>query len=308
MRYHNYVRVSRSCGVTELNRRNLYLSVLLAPLLALQIWSLVYYVHERQALDAYLNQVTTPTTSASLQLQDIVLSLRTKPDNGNDSYFLLPFFSFLRPTPLQVIENGGDCADRSRLVIALLRRRGISASKWALYNPKGESVHAVVQADVETGEMVADPLFGIWFPKPDGGYYDIAELRGDPNILAQRVRALRAEGLEPGADHLEGYNFSEYAYTNARTINWKKSPLMFLTYRLLRKLMGTRVDELHRPAFVEEPPLMVIYGAAAIELFIILTWLLLERVRIWRTQKQINRQSHHIESKRVQPVPRLSLD
>ena len=266
-------------------RRTRYLLVALAPLLALQLLALGYYLREQRALNGYAGRVANSQNPPSKQVQDLVLSFRDKPDNGNDSYFLVPVLKFLRPTPLQVIERGGDCADRSRLLIALLRLRGIPASKWALYNSKGESVHAVVEADVETGKMVADPLFGIWFPKPTGGYYDIAELRANPGILAARLSSLRAQGLEPGADRLEGYKINEYSYVHARTINWNKSAAMLALYKVLLKFIGSRVDQLRRPGFVEEPALMFIYGLAGLELFLILAWLVSRRISFRRLQR-----------------------
>ena len=71
------------------------------------------------------------------------------------------------------MEQGGDCADRSRLVIRMLRLHGIGASKWALYTKEMKSVHAVVELEAETGKMVADPDFGLWFPRPAEGIYGI---------------------------------------------------------------------------------------------------------------------------------------
>lgn len=259
-------------------RRRWYLAAILVLLLGVQIFSLVYYIWEQRSLSAYLNQVANPSLPPSEQIKQVVLSLKNKPDDGNDSYFLLPLFRFLRPTPWQVIEKGGDCADRSRLVVALLRLRGIHASKWALYNVHGESRHAVVQADVE-GEMVVDPLFGLWFPKLRGGYYGIRDLKQHPGILSQRIDELRAKGVQPGTDRLETYEFDQYIYTDARTINWNKSGLLRLSYLLLHRILGERVDELPRPAFVEEPALMVFYGTAALEFVLILAWFAVARLR-----------------------------
>jgi hypothetical protein len=254
-------------------RRHLYLATILVLLLALQLFSVIYYIREQKALAVYLNEASSLSGPPSEIAKNVVLSLKSKPDE-NDSYFLLPL---LRPAPWQVIEKGGDCADRSRLVVALLHLRGIQASKWALYNARGESVHAVVEADVESGKMVVDPLFGLWFPKPQGGYYSIHELRQDPKILRQRIAELHAQGIRPGTDRLDLYPLDQYVYTNARTINWAKNAVWRTVFRILQGLMGERADELARPAFVEEPPLMVIYGVAALEFAALLAWLLVER-------------------------------
>lgn len=253
----------------------------LVLLIGLQLVALSYYTNEQRRLEAYLNRVTVASQAPSEQAKAIVLSLKNKPEDGNESYFLLPVFRFLRPTAAQVIEKGGDCADRSRLVIALLRLRGISSTKWALYDAKGEAKHAVVEADVESGKMVLDPLFGIWFPKPEGGYFGIKELRQDPNILLNRLKELRAEKAYPGTGRLEFYPRDEYIYTNARTINWTKSVILRASFAILHRMLGERADDIHRPGFAEEPPLMVIYGTAGLEAFLIGGWLIIRR----RTKK-----------------------
>ena len=261
-----------------IRQRRLFVTILVL-LLGLQTLSLAYYLREQRALVAYVGNLADPRLPPSEQVKALVLSLRDKSGDGNDGYFLLPFFRFLRPTPWQIIENGGDCGDRSRLVIALLRLRNIRASKWALYNTEGESKHAVVEAHVESGNMVVDPLFGIWFPKVQGGYYGIRELRQDPSILTHRIEELRAKGLRPGAARLEFYEFNDYIYSNARTINWNKSFILKSAYWVLDGILGGRADEIGRPVFVEEPPLMVIYGAAALELALIFAWFILARRR-----------------------------
>jgi hypothetical protein len=266
-------------------RRPWGLALMFIPLLGLQVISLAYYVREQGSLADYLKQVAKPSSLPSEQVKVIVLSFRGMPDAENDSYFLTPLFRFLRPTPWQVIEQGGECSDRSRLLIALLRLRGIHASKWALYNGQGQPTHAVVEADVESGKMVADPLFGLWFPKPQGGYYGIDDLRNDPRILPQRIDELRARGLQRGTDRLATYPIDQYPYTYARSINWNKSAVFEFTYRLLRRVLGNGVDDLPRPSFTSEPPLMVVCGAATLELVVILAWFIVARMQRGRSAR-----------------------
>ncbi|HKM84453.1 MAG TPA: hypothetical protein VJY15_26280 [Candidatus Acidoferrum sp.] len=267
--------VQRPWRVHSIHRKWYFLAIL-AIALGFQLSSAAYYFREQAALANYLSHVANLSSPPSELAKDVLLSLKNKPDE-NDSYFLSPLFRPLRPAPWQIIEKGGDCADRSRVLIALLRLRGIHASKWALYNARGESVHAVVEADVESGKMVVDPLFGLWFPRPQGGYYDIAALRQDPKILSERIAELRAQGVQPGTDRLDFYPLNQYVYANARTINWNKNAIIRFVYLLLHRVLGERANYLARPAFVEEPPLMVIYGLAVFEFAVLLTWLLAER-------------------------------
>src|SRR5262252_6615000 len=72
----------------------------------------------------------------------------------NDGYFLI---RGLGPTPIQVLESGGDCADKSRLVSAMLSQLGI-ASGLAQIFPCGDCspIHTVVEAEYEGGRMVVD--------------------------------------------------------------------------------------------------------------------------------------------------------
>jgi hypothetical protein len=54
------------------------------------------------------------------------------------------------------------------------------------------SVHTVVLVETESGTIVADPVYDLMFPKEAGGYYDVREMIGDPEIQISRLRALRA--------------------------------------------------------------------------------------------------------------------
>jgi hypothetical protein len=215
----------------------------------------------------------------SAQVQQILDYLKDVPVIENESYFILPAFHFMRATPWQVVQQGGDCADRSRLMIVLLRLHGIRASKWALYSPEMKPVHAVVQVQTELGPMVADTLFGITYPRPEGGFYSISELREDPLLYRQRVEALQATHARPGGEKLESYPLNRYVFDHARTINWEKSEVMHLMYRGLHGIMGDRIDGVGRPFFAEQPALMVILLIAFAEAVLLLLWAFVKRLK-----------------------------
>ena len=181
--------------------------------------------------------------------------------------------------PRQVMEQGGDCADRSRLVIRMLRLHGIGASKWALYTKEMKSVHAVVELEAETGKMVADPLYGLWFPRSSGGYYGI---RGATAITddscATVSKALCEQGKRPGASDLRKYPIDDYTYEYAKSINWEKWAVTWPLYKALSIIMGPSIDNLQRPAFVEAPQLMVVMMAAALQGGLIITYFALVRL------------------------------
>jgi len=244
----------------------------LGVLLAAQILVLGFYERDQRYLARLMGGIASPSLPPSEQALRVNEFLRAIPSDTNDSYFLLPVFRVLRATPRQAADQGGDCADRSRLLVALLELRGIHASKWALYTPDLYPRHAVVEVQAEKGRMVVDPLFGLSFPRPGGGYYGIEDLRRDPAILRQRVLELRARHARPGAEKLEEYPLDRYVYNYARTINWEKSAVLRIVYRVLHALTGARVDQLARPGWAEQPALMVVIGLGGLEGGLVVLW------------------------------------
>ena len=247
------------------------IAVVIACLFALQCVSVIDYLREEDYLLDLMDRIAPHSLPPSEQAIKVVEFLKDIPVKNfsaiqqDTRYFLLPIFSFLRPMPRQVIEQGGDCADRSRLIIRMLRLHGIEASKWALYTKEMKSVHAVVELEAETGKMVADPDFGLWFPRSSGGYYGIRELRQSPKILRDRIHSLVEQGIRPGANDLRKYPLDDYSYEYAKTINWEKWAVTWPLYKILRITMGARVDDLQRPAVVEAPQLMVVIIAAVLQ-------------------------------------------
>jgi hypothetical protein len=258
--------------------RNL-IAVVIACFFVLQCISIIDYVHEEEYLSGLMDRIAPRSLPPSEQAIKVVESLKALPAIGNDSYYLLPIFSVLRSMPRQVMEQGGDCGDRSRLVIRLLSQHGIEGSKWALYTREMKSVHAVVELEAETGKMVADPLYGIWFPRPDGGYYDIKELRQSPSILQDRVQTLLREGVRPGSKDLKFYPIEEYTYRYAKSINWEKWVVTWPLYKALSVIVGPSLDDLRRPAFVEAPQLIVATMAATLQGSLLAAYVLAVRMR-----------------------------
>ena len=277
-------REQRSSPPYRMKIRNL-IAVVIACLFALQCISVIDYLREEDYLLGLMDRIAPRSLPPSEQAIKVVESLKNLPvqefsaTRQDSPYFLLPIFSFLRPMPRQVMEQGGDCADRSRLVIRMLRLHGIEASKWALYTKEMKSVHAVVELEGETGKMVADPDFGLWFPRSNGGYYGIRDLRQSPTILRDRIQSLVEQGKRPGASDLRKYPLNDYIYEYAKTINWEKWAVTWPLYKILRVTMGTSVDDLQRPAFVEAPQLMVVIIAAVLQASLLAFHTLVARVR-----------------------------
>jgi hypothetical protein len=229
-------------------------------LLAMQIAAMYVYERDQRVLHALANQIVSPNLPPSEQTKAFVRYFRDKSDRDNHGYLFLPVLGFLRPTPLQIANSGGWCSDRSRLLVVLLELHDIRGEIWALYSPNGIPKHAIVEVSTEHGQMVADPLFGLWFPRPEGGYYGINDLKTQPEILANRLHELIAHRQEPGSDPPAQYPINLYIYAHPRTINWHKNLATLVAYKFLHFLIGARVDRIPRPQWTEQPALMLTFG------------------------------------------------
>jgi hypothetical protein len=241
----------------------------LGGLLGVQFLAVSVYQRDQRFLRTLLDRIASPNLPPSEQTKRILGYFYERPDTENNGYLFLPIFRFLRPTPRQIADAGGWCSDRSRLMVVFLNLRGIHAARWALFSPRLVPRHAVVEVDTEQGKMVADPLFGLWFPRTAGGYYGIEDLRTHPEILKNRIDELVAEKADVGSQPITQYPADSYVYSYARTINWEKNHATEAVYRGLHFAIGDRADQIPRPGWTEQPALIVAYGIIPIEFFVL---------------------------------------
>lgn len=168
------------------------------------------------------------------------------------SYFLLPL---LGATPIQVLHEGGDCADKSRLLSAMLAQLHIPSTLAMLYKceecPPG---HTIVEAKYEDGWMVVDPVYNITFPNGKGGFCGIKELETNPQFLIERIGDLRI--LRGPTDKINYYDSAKNHYRYARAINWKKNALIRASAFFI-SFFGGDPFLMRRPHFLEDPKLFI---------------------------------------------------
>jgi len=184
----------------------------------------------------------------------------------NPEYFVL---RGLRATPMQVLDKGGDCADKSRLLSAMLRQIGIPATMvLCFHHDTGLPTHTVVEAQLGRNRyMVTDPAFELYYPDDHGGYYGILDLRKHPERLVERVKYVQA--TTPRFRPLHWYDPFEASAVGMSTFNWRKNGLTKLIRDCLFLAIGPDVYRLRRPAVLEEPKLAVatmLLGLAAVAL------------------------------------------
>lgn len=196
---------------------------------------------------------------------------------GNESYFLL---KRLGATPVQVLEGGGDCADKSRLLSAMLREIGIPSTMLMCFDERnGRSTHTVVEARIRDGAyMVVDPAYNMAFPRGDGGgYHGLLALRGDPTILPRRLDEL----IEQRGRHtpVRSYDRARGAFGAASSINWNKNAVTRMASDLIGVALGDELYRVRRPVVLEEPKLAIAYVALGLSGFSALVSVNLRRSR-----------------------------
>ncbi len=195
---------------------------------------------------------------------------------SNPAYY---FMQRLRATPVQVLELGGDCADKSRLLYTLLSEIEISSSMAMCFDEvTNEPTHTVVEARIGKNEyMLVDPAFNLFFPEGADGYYDLMDLRRDAEILPERIRVLLAQN--PVSTARDRYYLSaSTTYHTTSTFNWTKNSLTKFAYAMAHALFGEDVYRLRRPCFLECPKitllmlLLAISGAACVAGLVVRRW------------------------------------
>ena len=142
-----------------------------------------------------------------------------------------------------------------------------------LYDKKyGNPTHTVVEAEYEQGKMVVDPVFNIDFPKPNGGYYGVADLRQNHTAFIQRLDQLTAERATTDKK-ISFYKRETETYLYPMTINWQKNKIMtFIGETIIAKFSDDPYLA-HRPAILENPKLFfsfVSFLGALSSLFLII--------------------------------------
>lgn len=172
----------------------------------------------------------------------------------NRDYFLI---KKLGPTPVQVLQSGGDCSDKSRLLAALLKRLGMDSTLVMLHGCENcPATHTIVEVRYEGGWMAADPVFDLVFPAGKGRFYGVEELRKDPSIMISRLDELLAQR---GSDNkVAFYERETESYSWPKTINWEKNGVLLKVAALITKL-GYDPARVMRPHFMEDPKLFLMF-------------------------------------------------
>ena len=229
----------------------------------------VDWQHDNATLRQQAVAVTTNLPTDSARIHAINNWVYHNKDFGkNKRFFIIPA---LGPTPIQVLESGGDCADKSRLVAAMLSELNIKAGliliSRCLHCPP---IHTVVEAQQEKGRMVADPVWNVDYPASDGHYLGVRDLAWT-DLGRKHVAELR---LQRGTtDKIARMPDTEATFEYAMAINWDKNAATAAVATALR-LLGHEPEIMYRPRFLEDPKLALLLFCLAIGIGIVAVWFL----------------------------------
>lgn len=167
----------------------------------------------------------------------------------NKQYFILPN---LGPTPIQVLKSGGDCADKSRLVAAMLNEIGIQAGLVMIFPcATCTPIHTLVEARYEKGRMVVDPIWNINYPAGNGKYFGVSALAGTDHGRRHLAQLQKERGP---TDKIQAMPTTEATFDFAKSINWQKIPTIYTIF----KNLGYSPENLFRPRVSEDPKLAIV--------------------------------------------------
>jgi len=230
--------------------------------LAVAVWS--SWVGDSAVLKGRALAVTAGLTSDSARIRAINdWVYNNQGFDANDRFFILPV---LGPTPVQVLESGGDCSDKSRLVSALLRELGIESGLVMIFPCRDcVPIHTLVEAQYENGRMVVDPIWHIDYPAADEKFLGIRDLAGT-SLGREHLAQLQAE--RGPADKIRSMPDSEATFDFAKPLNWDKNSVTRLTAYGVT-LLGYDPAQLFRPYFLEDPKLALTLVLVVIAVMIV---------------------------------------
>lgn len=235
--------------------------------------ALIFFIdwqHDRAILHQQAIVVTRNLETESERIRAVNDWVYHNQGFGKNKRFFLA--SALGPTPVQILESGGDCADKSRLVAAMLNELHIEAG-LIMISPCEHCapIHTVVEARYENGRMVVDPVWDIDYPAADGGYLGVRDLAG---TKFGRERLIELQAQRGATDKIAAMPATEATFDYAAAINWNKNAATAAVARGLRSL-GYAPETMFRPRFFEDPKLAltlicVFIGMAAIVVRLVL--------------------------------------
>jgi hypothetical protein len=219
---------------------------------AVAVW--LDWHHDNAVLRRQAIEITANSTSDGARIHTINdWVYHHKGFGKNSGYFVVPA---LGPTPVQVLEQGGDCADKSRLVAAMLNELGIEAGLVMIASCLHCAfIHTVVEAGYEGGRMVVDPIWNVDYPSDNGGFLGVRDLAWT-SLGEERVVELQRQ--RGAADKIAVMPATEAKFEYAVAVNWDKSVFTQTVAKIIN-VLGYSPDTIFRPRLLEDPKMALFW-------------------------------------------------
>ena len=211
--------------------------------------------HDNAVLRRQATEITANSTSDAARIHAINdWVYHHKGFGKNGGYFVVPA---LGPTPVQVLEQGGDCADKSRLVAAMLNELGIEAG-LVMIAPclHCAFIHTVVEAGYEGGgRMVVDPIWNVDYPSDNGRFLGVRDLAWT-SLGEERVVELQRQ--HGAADKIALMPATEAKFDYTAAVNWDKSIFTRAVAEMIN-VLGYSPNTIFRPRLLEDPKMALFW-------------------------------------------------
>lgn len=220
------------------------------------------FVREDRALALWLDQRTAslPQDDDRAVVDDLVgylSGLPTSETTGRMGYWN-PLYGVLKARPIDVLQNGGFCGNRARLLVTLFHMRGIPSRVTYVYNTDGWSrpelgqpyITAFVEVRLDDRWAAVEPYLAVLFLRADGSPATAADLAADPTLISARAPTW--------------YKTDLYNYREIRGIRWGKFPGgEKIRSGLASVTSPSWVNDLHYPFWVHRPNLLIALASGA---------------------------------------------
>lgn len=228
------------------------MGTLLAVALALGLLAIIGLLRQRQNERRRLLQFVESLNISADRGRDTVFRAASKifdlPDSRRDPVWISGLLESFGASPGAIIDIGGCCSGKSRLLILCLSELGIRSHQVTLYHKDGYAQHCLVEVVLPGERFILDPTYGIYLGDDASRGLSLIDLqRGAiPNHIPFTSRP---DWGYP--DDGDGYYHFDYAAT--KTANWTCSATRRIAYALLYRISWGAVDRLMVPAWLEWP-------------------------------------------------------
>ena len=219
------------------------------------------FIVRRRRLRDFARAVTRHDHTAADRALSLARTVFARVPRRDDPPFLFSFPQVLGASPLDILKVGGCCSGTHRLYIAALHTLGIRAAQITVYNAAGSAVHCLTQVTIDGQPRILDVDYGVTYRHPGGSELGLRCLQRGviPSVepFAVGLSATHTSGLRrgPGYPHDPYYSFD---YAQTKTANWTQSRWRRALYALMRRSIGSAIDQACLHPLLEWPELLLV--------------------------------------------------